>query len=116
MCSRRASNARLATASSIPTKISTVPVMNAQRLTRNGVSATFVILREGLNLKSTTAGGARHLCRIKVKKPERLRIIQATSIANNEAAFIRFYADDKTLELIISLPDLLRRELSERWI
>jgi hypothetical protein len=29
---------------------------------------------------------------------------------------IRIYADDKTLELIISPSDLLRRELPERWI
>jgi hypothetical protein len=38
------------------------------------------------NLKSTPAEGARHLCRINVKKAESLGIIQAASIANREAA------------------------------
>jgi hypothetical protein len=37
-------------------------------------------------LKSTPIEGARHLCRINVKKPESLGIIQAALIANAEAA------------------------------
>jgi hypothetical protein len=32
------------------------------------------------------------------------------------AAFIRIYADDEMLELIISLPDFFRRDFPERWI
>jgi hypothetical protein len=42
--------------------------------------------RERPDLKSTPVGGARHLCRINVKKPESLGIIQMASIANSEAA------------------------------